>query len=435
MSTVEMLGIEKRANEVDHFADWLSDNGSPLSTEARDFVSKAAGETIYGHIIGSNLEYWRETGVDPELAAQAAVLLSTVTLHSSEMYTRDKQGVRSNRAYGIYSDEEFWEALAKTQGHIAEGDISEATWLPDKYAMTCAEGKSQVETADHVLSTYDDGAGRLLSDSNYSLYFKDTVMANGAELPNISINEIVEAQDRGKKLINLSMANYGIGQMLQHISAGRQGSLDIVEIGPGTGATSAAVLAGLNEAGDFNSVTLRGYEPNADFIKILQDFVGKIEQSQLGSHVKPEYLHQSAVEGFEDLSFLPQADKDIAVFVAGHALHRLTTQQKISMVHSASKSSPNSAFLVGDLKRNGSPVNRRDLNFAQNGPLNAGNLTLNSIFQAQGYSVYQLTSANAPDTVNLDLARAIEGAVVNDGHFWVAYKGVEAARLLTPRPR
>jgi hypothetical protein len=436
---MEMLSLSRRSDEAEHFAEWLSDTDHPLAKHAVNDLDRAVSEQIYGPVVASNLEYFRTKRIDPELAGRSAEVLSRLMRRSAAMYLRDSDHTRGV-PFTTYASPEFKASLRQMQEHMTQGEIA---LLPEAYAMTVAEGRIQVGAADQMLSEAGSTIGRILADTNYSLYFSNRTMASAAELSDISINDVVETEQQ-EKMPHVIRTNLAIGQFVGRIAAQRSENLTIMDHGSGTGLTLASTIQAIGETADYDNLNIFGIESNTDFFVHLEDFAldAMVKIQKQNPRFKLLYekadqstdtfylINQDLVEAVENIGVLPNGNQDVAVTTANYVWHRLPTHVKERFVERIDFSTANSIFLIADLVQNGSQVNRRYFNFGNNGPLNCGNIGLIDTFIARGYKVRQLGQDVAPQAIHPKLIEKISAEAENDGHFIIAYKGEEAERLV-----
>lgn len=438
MSTAEMLSIGNRREQAGEYFNWLADSGFDLGFEHIGEVADAVQSNIYGHIVASNLEYFRTTDTAPEVAAAAARVLCGVTRASARMYWQDRQGARSPK---LHLNSHFQTSLTELQANMAQGVIAP---LPEEYAMTADEGLQQVRFADKILYDLGPLGRRLLSDANYSLYFSQRTMANGEQLLDTTIDEVVES-DGEEQMPHLTRTNFAIGQLLAGIARHRRGRLTIIDNGAGTGATLAATVSAMNQVSDYKGTAIHAVESNADFCEGLEELavsvVRKIQainpafglmtdQRQVAEGSGLVVAHQDVTDFINNLEALPKGKTDVTVMAANYVWHRLPIRAKGSMIRQIDASSSNSIFLIADLAQNASLVNRRYFNFGNNGPLNCGNISLWNSFYRHGFKVTRLGRGHGPTSIHPKLVERISAEATNDGYLWIAYKGPEAERLM-----
>jgi hypothetical protein len=318
--------------------------------------------------------------------------------------------------------------------------------------MTHDEGRRLARTADDYLTHLGPDGTRLLADTNYSLYFSNHTMATAADLLQTGINDIVET-DTESQMPHLTRTNLAIGQIVQNIIERADGKVSVTDMGSGTGATLAAIVAGVEEAGrqgHGGQTSILGLESNPDFYASLEQFMHKAARRLFDAHTglnsetidrlmdQPDLFEQTItfnglaivrgdiMRSVEHLA-IPADQKDISIVTANYVWHRLTTESKRDVV----KSLDADIFLIADLAENASEVNRRYFNFGNNGPLNCGNLGIEQLFEDEKYTVTTLSRENALQLgVHPKLAKAIEKEASNDGRLWIAYRGEKARKLV-----
>lgn len=329
--------------------------------------------------------------------------------------------------------EKFIRVLKTMQRSMAEGIID---LLPDDYAMSVAEGRRQAETADELLGRAAPVIGRMLAEANYSLYFSNRTMSSGAELPEKSLDELVEG-DTEEQMPHLTRTNLAIGQLVKGITEGHEGILRIIDSGSGTGATLAAIVAGASEGSrnsGLDTVSITGIESNPDFYASLQAFgeaaVTKLSEGGSNDAAILRLVQGDILESVRTMEPLPHGKKDVTVLTGNYVWHRLPTEIKDRLVREISERSSNSIILLADLMQNASKVNRQYFNFGNNGPLNCGNIGLQQMLESHGYVVRDTAVDGVHPSIHPKLGEKIRQEAANDGRLWIAYKGSEAERLI-----
>ncbi len=445
MITVDMLERGNRVCAVVEFEAYLSDSGvRPSGYEYMQLSTQTQNE-IYGPVVASNLEFMRQQETEPATALAAALTLSGLTRASAMHYRQDEYGLRPNMSESGLHAFEFASELATMQGRMAEGEAPYL--LPAKFAMSKNEGTAQAIRADVFLTEAGTDVGVVLSDANYGLYFTPKVMATAADIPNTSIEEVIEA-DGVEKMPHLVRTNLAIGQIVGQLARDAKGNFTVIDIGSGTGATLASIFGELNGTHSFERTNVVAVEPSRDFARTLQDFAIKAGKQAVKANpefgisissnsdlviAKPELQIVRKPISKVDLSnnVLPQGKDDIAVITANYSLHRLTSQDTAKLAKTLGESAQNVICLIADLMANGSEINRRHFNFGNNGPLNCGNLELQQALEAAGFVVRKVGEVAPPKPVHGALAEKIALEANNDGHMWIAFKGSEAERLVS----
>jgi len=445
MSTgaAEMIDLSARLAESDRFTTWLAENGqAPLDDDAQQFFF-ASRDPIYGPIVGANMNYFRDQDTEPRVALAAARTLCQLTLHSSALYSADHEDRR--QGLNIRIDPEFQAEMQATQLATAEGIIR---LISPRYAMTPAEGRSQVMLANRLLGQAPSEFQKRLAEANYSTYFSRQTMADAETVLNTTIEEALDAT-APDQMPHLTRTNFAIAQLIGAFAKNKasDGRLVALDCGSGSGATLVAMISELNRISDYEGISLFGIEPNPRYQAGLRAFAPTImeriqainpgfELITSDQSIEIERRHTlSLVEAdivsvMKGLKLSAMGEKDVAIMTANYSWHRLPSVVKAKMIERIKTEAPNSIFLVGDLQRNSSKVNRHYFNFGNNGPLNAGNLSLRHQFESQGYQVIKLGEDRPFKSIHPALADTIVREADNDGHFWIAYRGAEAQRLI-----
>lgn len=438
-----MLEPEMRGRAIADFDNFLGKAGLLPGGYDYMLLITAVNDEIYGPVVASNLEHLR-LNESAEVANEAAVALSSLVRRSSAQYWANSPGTRNKVEDVSDLTPEFQAEISALQTHAAHGDAPYL--LAEQYAMTLAEGREQVIAADEVLGRTSPNAVQALSDANYSLYFSSNVMATAADIPDATLEEVVEAEGV-EKMPHLTRTNLAIGQIVGQIAQSTRGNLTVVDIGSGTGATLASIFGALNGSHAFEKTNIVAVEPNRDFTRSLHSFAVKagmqareanptygISYSSQSDLVIAQPELQVVRKPISDVNLsgevFPQGNDDVAVITANYSLHRLTSQATASLAETLGESAPNVICLFADLMANGSVINRRHFNFGNNGPLNCGNLELQKALEAAGFVVRKVGESETPKAIHPELATKIADEAANDGHMWIAYKGTEAERLI-----
>ena len=443
MITVDMLNTESREQALGNFDNFLGDaNGRPNRLH---YIQLSTGihDEIYGPVVASNLEHLRQHE-EPDVALEAALALSSLVRTSSSRYRNNYPEIRSYFRDDLEFAPELMDEISTLQSNAAHGEA--AYLISPKYAMTKEEGLDQVLRADTELSNAREEVLIALANANYSLYFSPQVMATAADIPEAKIEELVRA-DGVEKMPHLVRTNLAIGQIVGRLARGVKGKLTIVDIGSGTGATLASIFGELNGSHSFENTNVVAIEPNRDFAQTLQKFA--VDAGKQARAANPAFgisysKNSDLVIASPELqvvrnpvskvnlsgNVLPQGKDDVAIVTANYALHRLTSGETTALTKRLGESAENVICLFGDLIANGSEINRRHFNFANNGPLNCGNIALQKALEAAGFVVRKIGEAEAPKAVTPELAAKIAVDAEDDSHMWIAYKGAEAERLI-----
>lgn len=331
--------------------------------------------------------------------------------------------------------------------------------LPPTFWMKPEVSKAQAQRANKALNGATTGVEHVLAALNYQLYFQPKTMA-GAARTLAQDPEIVATSEELEAMPHLSVTNWTIGQTVQHVYEGMahspKGRLQVIDMCSGTGATLAAITNRLSIAQD------NGYELGEDRLGLLGIEATPAFFEQLGADYLPNAETQlqklgvaksalvtaeqfdnhtqtgeiTLVEGdvvkeVEKLDFSDLSDDDVVVATANYGFHRLSSSRKAAIMQSLAEA-PNSIICVGDLRQNGSVVNRGYFNLANNGPLNAGNINLEADLRRHGYQTYTVGADGfEPQFVEPVLRDRLAHELNNDGFVTIAVKGQKAFDLMT----
>jgi hypothetical protein len=362
--------------------------------------------------------------------------------------------VESGRAYRATStvpDDETW----RTHIHnVTSGNIA---LLPNENWMTVEQGKNQVQRADRVLASVSSDAERIMAAINYA-YFKPGTMAGAARTLAASPEEIANKTEL-EAMPHLTVANWVLAQVTQRLfeqmSQRPEGRMHIVDMCSGTGATLAAItnrlgIASLKGYGlGSERLGITGYEASpAFFDQLANSFYPSVQPQLRGLGINSavlapqvelsDELHSGTIQlaegdvvgGVKSLDFSKMGKNDLLVGTANYGFHRLASRDK-RLIASRLAKAKNSVIIVGDLRQNGSAVNRGYFNLGMNGPLNAGNLWLESALEAEQYRTVTLgKNTFAPGFVDKPLMNRLGKLLNDDGFVTIAFKGQLAGELL-----
>jgi len=363
-------------------------------------------------------------------------------------------------------DKETWEAHI---GNVRQGQV---VLLPEAFWTTEAFGRQQVERANAVFGSGQHGDDeqilvdeeRLLAALNYQLYFKPDTMAGAARVLSES-PEIAASSEEVGGMPHLSVSNWTIGEVAQHVyeqmSQQPRGTLHIVDVGSESGATLSAIVnrLGVAQSGGMalgaGRLSLAGLETTPVFFDQLRDDFLPAAEAQLKSLDIPDsrfvplrefyrdpsleggtlsVVEGDAVQAIEAMDMSQLGPEDVVMLTANYSFHRLPARRKLRALLKLAEA-PNSILAIGDLRRNGSVVNRGYFNLSNNGPLNAGNLGLESYMAKSGYSVHTVGVNNpGPAYIHQPLRERLANELENDAFVAVAHQGKKAAQLLEPWP-
>jgi hypothetical protein len=432
------------------FYDASHDAGIPVDSDLIARVERGLDDPHYGFIMGDNLQMantlLREGSQSLPIEEIPAAMGALAWLLSESGADYRKRGQAPN------PNGDDW------TGHMANVRAGEIKPLPEEFWMTATRGKRQVRRADETLNAAAPGVEQVLAVLNYSLYFRPDTMAGAARTLAKGPEEIATSQEL-EAMPHLSVANWVIGQTAQHlyeeISESREGGLHILDLCSGTGATLAAITDRLSMAQDLRHgmdgrLSVTGFEATPAFYNALvRDYflgakpklealgIGRAEMMSLaGFHNQMRSGEINLVEGdvVEGISKLDLSDisaDDVVLATANYGLHRIPSFRKAQMISKLAEVE-NSVIVVGDLRRNGSKVNRGYFNLANNGPLNTGNVGLEEELEKHGYTARIIGREwFKPPYVDDVLRDRLHHELENDGFVTIAVKGPKAQELLS----
>lgn len=450
MPHAEMLSRPMRDEAALRYLEWAISQGAKPSTEHVAQLFNGVQDSIYGHILASAVDLLSQDGTEPEKALEIADITAGLAAHSSDIYRANEEGARPVSSTDIDRNPEFVDGLADLQEEmVLRGSFK---FMPFDWGFTAGEGRQQVIKADRALGNAGHDVGTWLANFNYD-YFTGSSMANGQDLLHATIDEVMARQGT-EKMPHLMRSNWAIGQIVSHIAARREGKLNILDIGSGTGGTVAAIVSGLKEAGQFEGVSIRAIEPHPGFVGQLKTFTPEIMAAI--HEVDPDFryvddedakqvesgsfgiIHANMLDAVDMLKGMPNGPKDVTVITSNYAQHRIPTLYKKLFLQKlernlgqAGRKDVNVAALVFDLWANGSNFNRLSANFWPNGIFNTGNLITPIVFREAGYVGRNLTSFNVPPTVGSMLVKRLVQDSGDDGKSFMAHKGAEIDRVMT----
>lgn len=436
----------REVSEAFHQA--CADRGLPVTPVLLERTTAAAGDEHYGFVMQDNLgaaTNLLERGGDPlplEEVPAAMGTLATLLSASGEEYRRYHKTPAPNT----------W---AK---HVARVRAGKIALLPPTFWMTPWRGRLQAERANRALDVATTGVEHVLAALNYELYFRPETMAGAARTLARS-PEIVATSKELEAMPHLSVANWTLGQTVQHVFEGMarqpKGKLEVVDMCSGTGATLAAITNRLSIASGQgyslgpDRLAILGFEATpaffeqlgADFLPNAQDQLQTLGITERTLVPAEEFDHtaqpgeMTLVEGdvvkeVEKVDFSGLSAEDMVVATANYGFHRLSARRKSAVIKNLA-TAPNSVICIGDLRQNGSAVNRGYFNLANNGPLNAGNINLETHMQRHGYRTYTIgVEGFDPAFIEPALRARLASELENDGFVTIAVKGQKAFDLI-----
>ncbi|HEX5744297.1 MAG TPA: hypothetical protein VFX84_02490 [Candidatus Saccharimonadales bacterium] len=348
---------------------------------------------------------------------------------------------------------------AEWRRHVENVRAGRIETVAPQFWMTAEAGRNQVTRADRHLNGENPGVEPILAALNYSLYFKPGTMAGAARTLSRSPEEVAAVEEL-EAMPHLTVSNWAIGETVQHVyeaMAARSdaGRLHIIDMCSGTGATPAAIVNRLGVAQerghglDGDRLGIMSFETTPVFYDQLRtDYlpgarphleglgVKEFETARLADfHNQPRtgtisLVAGDIVEGIVKLDMSEVTKDDVLVATANYGFHRLPSQRKDEIVQKLS-AAENSVIVVGDLRQNGSAVNRGYFNMSNNGPLNTGNLWLEDMLGMAGYVTRTIGHEGyEPDFVDAALRDRLHEQLDDDGFVTIAVKGPKANELL-----
>lgn len=434
---------------VQEYLDMSSDAGFRIDHLASSIIERTVTDEHFGFVFQDNLvaatRLIKEGGnhlplEDLPVAMGSLAILLRVSGHSY-------------RSQSLLPDDNTWNEHVQA---VREGRIEllqdQAWW------MTPRRSRAQAQRADKELGRVGRGVEQILAALNYEIYFRPQTMAGHARI--LAESPEIAATEKGlAEMPHLSVTNWSIGQGVQHVyeqmAQQSRGNLYLLDMCSGTAATLAASVNRLSVAqsdgvdmGD-NRLGVLGFEATpaffeqmrVDFLPTAQPKLDKLGVKKTDLTDTDHFHHQprtgeitlvegDVVEAIEGLDFSEISPDDVVVATANYGFHRLPAARKVEIMKSLSRAE-NSIMLVGDLRQNGSAVNRGYFNLANNGPLNAGNIDLEMHMRLRGYEARTVgVKGFEPNYVAPILRSRLAQELHNDGFVTIAAKGQRAAELV-----
>ncbi len=461
-----------KSEVLDRYADLvLSRVPSELVLTYRANVAQALNTVLYGGIVTNYLEKAiAEAEASPELIAAGINVLAINAVRSELGFAGDQQTCVENIAMiresgGKVDDESemagcplvdvlhfepFLRAHAQLKERIARGEIGLMSWA---FVFDIYTSAAQVIVADRLFGELPVEVQRLMSSWNYGSFNAKTMRTGAALLSDPNLGNLTAWTERGLQegMPHLTLSNMGIGALLSKLMGTMEAEerLNIINMGAGTGATSAALAMGMEDA-----VQNRGFQPGAvpisltdiegspSFFEVLRDFAPalteKLGKSEIALPVsvhgeKNEEKISVEAEGYnllygdiltvlKSLEFQKVDENTITVVTANYVWHRLPTVVKRELISYIAEKFPNSMFMIADLVQNGSAVNRGYYNFRDNGLLNCGNIGLKELLEEQGYLVVPMDDYTGEASLG-ELGKRLGQGATSDSIFYVAVRG------------
>lgn len=398
-----------------------------------------------------------------DLAAKPGNEMSTVTVESELKATAidflARSAIRSQKKYdekhpGISDKEELQQAIAIHQDNVNKGDIK---LVPEEFATTSGEGEAQVTFTNDELSQFDPRIPIYLAGLNYAAFTSKTMLTGKALLGSDAEGQIRSLSQWSEKTVQDSMphlviSNLGMGEIINKITSEtlEEGiSQTIIDNGSGSGATLAGSILGLTKdpQRDISNTTIVGADSTIPMYNQLVDDFSKPAQERLGTgfnikkSTNPEkevldpgellLVNGDIQSTINALQLSEQQRNGITVITANYSWHRIPSPIKDQIIKTVLEKSKNIIFLVADLVKNESVVNRGYFNLRDNGLLNCGNIGLDSLFRKNGVEVMELNEKTAPSSMDKALANKIGQGTTSDSFFYVAYSGEKAKNIVT----
>lgn len=425
--------------------------GFPNAPTLRDAIDL----TIYGGLV----QGYAKAAIDLKTSV---IRQSAVSPSSDEVATAmnffAEAAIRSEVAYsatrpGVLKSPDFSGAIKQLNADVANGVIR---LVPERFGMNSSEGENQVVFANSALNQIGQRVQLLLAGLNYATFTGKTMLTGAALLDPETPRDLSGWTEKQlqESMPHLVLSNLAIGQLISAFlrRANKDDNFSIVDTGSGTGTTLAGSILGIenavNDGAEFSGLNMVGIEGGRNFFDELEAFSptaqsripdGFISEVETDTYMFKGYklrlgnlnlIYGDILDTLKKLDFREVTRNGVVIVTANYVWHRLPSFVKQAIIDEISSKAPDSIFLVADLVKNGSEVNRRYFNFRDNGLLNCGNIGLDEQFKSSGFKLFELNAETAPSSMDIQLAEQIGRGTTSDSIFYVAYKGPKAAELV-----
>ncbi len=386
---------------------------SPNSFEygEKELILKSGSDSeVYGPFFKRLAQYGlrqvKQGTMDPEQLTEALLCAAPCYRFADVDYRKNKGALTGT-------------ALAEHQANVLAGIIKP---VPNEAATSVKQGQAMARTADYYIGDHDPHIQAVLAEINYGSTFTPKTMA-GAQLTQERSNIETLLSTIGKNpeaMPHVTLTNWVIGEIAAGIyqAAARlrpPQRLRYFDLGSGSGGTAAATTACLANVVNIPrkpplaytaiETTLELYDELRTFsredeaIKTLDlhsfpyNPKGKLSISEFGmfTSVKADVL--SSLNSFLTRNIERTADRiadyDTLIVTVNYAGHRFGTRKWEGIIE-LFRYVPNVIFLICDLFENISAINRLFFNLSANGPLNPGNINLETSFKHKGFNIIDL---------------------------------------------
>jgi hypothetical protein len=413
----------------EHFADEFGQFSQARQPTALLALNQILADEIYGPVLSSFLKtllYQNQEPVstlsgDKDLELQAVAYMCAAARYSSELYRADHRNLVGSANFGSI--------FAHHHLRVRTGEIA---LLPEAYWTTAYQGLAQIQFADRYLGQASAELQRLLADVNYASFRPQTMMTgasmlqggiNGETLRSLVAWSETQTQE---SMPHLTASNIAIGQIVSSLfSDPRNPLIEAVDLGAGSGATSAAVMLGVLDAasnGTKNKLSgITSIDSSAHLIQDLREEMLPIAKARFQAGASINLVEDDLYNGVRSLNLENRGDS-LKVFTANYVMHRLPSERKKALFQYIARSFSDVVILIADLRQNGSAVNRGYFNLRDNGLCNCGNIGLEGMLTEAGFELAILNSKTAPRGMSQSLVQKIENGLTSDSLFVIASK-------------
>ncbi len=431
------------------FTETAHDAGIATDKTQQALITYALRDIHLGFVMEDNLATAgdlirnRSTPLPVDVLPEALTDLAVCLSNTGSMYREQTYPV----------DEATWDNHVT---NVREGNV---VLIPSRRLWTTVRlGKLQVEHADQILTDAQPGVEEMLAVLNYETYFRGNTMAGPAKQLVTTPEEAAQSKDVAG-MPHLVATNWAIAQTVQHIfeqfSAERTGKMHLVDMCSGTGATLAAIFNRMDIAHakglgvEPERLSAIGIEATPSFIEQMEiEFMPLARQwfknlgfksaeiAELGGEpILPKSSEFQLIEGdvvkaFERLDLSDVSREDVVVATVNYGWHRIPLKKKREILDKLVVAD-NVILIVGDLRKNGSNVNRGYFNLSNNGPLNAGNIGLEEAMHAHNFITGTVGRDYKPGFIYPVLRAKLEKDLHDDGFLTVAVRGPKALDLIS----